>query len=206
MDSQTEYAISVQSCRQTQAGYIERRSDAVELITTPPIDPYSYGPKPKLMLKVFNFEQPVRIELYPDAAPITVAYFLKLVGEGFYNGLRFHRAVPGFLLQGGDPTGTGDGETEFYVKGEFANNGIDNPLHHERGTLSMARQEEYDSASCQFFILVNDVPSMDGDYAAFGKVTEGIELIEALSMLPTYANESPIAPVIIQSITVDGER
>ena len=175
----------------------------MELIATPPIDPQSYGPNPVVVLKIFNFDAPVRIRLRPQAAPITVAYFLKLVSEGFYDGLRFHRAVAGFLLQGGDPTGTGDGETEFYVKGEFANNGIDNPLHHERGTISMARQEGYDSASCQFFILVNDVPSMDGDYAAFGQVIEGVELLESLSMLPTYANEAPIAPIVIQRAFIE---
>lgn len=176
----------------------------MELITTPPIDPYSYGAKPVVALKIFNFDAPVRIELAPSAAPITVAYFLKLVSEEFYDGLRFHRVVPGFLLQGGDPTGTGDGETEFYVKGEFANNGIDNPLPHVRGTISMARQEGYDSASCQFFILVNDVPSMDGDYAAFGQVVEGIDLVESLSMIPTGSNEAPAYPIVIQRAYIEG--
>lgn len=176
----------------------------MELITTPPIDPCTYGPKPIVALKIFNFETPVRIQLDPSAAPITVAYFLQLVSEGFYDGLKFHRVVAGFLLQGGDPTGTGDGETEFYVKGEFANNGIPNPLPHERGAVSMARQEGYDSASCQFFILINAIPSMNGDYARFGQVIEGIELIEKLSMIPTYANEAPTAPIVIERAYIEG--
>lgn len=175
----------------------------MELIETPPRDPYLYGEHPVVALKIFNFARPVRIELDPSAAPITVAYFLQLVEEGFYDGLKFHRAVAGFLLQGGDPLGTGDGETEYYVKGEFANNGIPNPIAHERGTISMARQEGYDSASCQFFILVNSIPSMDGDYAAFGRVIEGIELIESLSMTPCYSNEAPIAPIVIESISIE---
>lgn len=175
----------------------------MQLLDTPPIDPLSYGERPVVCLKIFNFAQLVRIELRPDAAPITVAYFLDLVGKGFYDNLRIHRVVPGFLVQGGDPTGTGDGETEFYVKGEFPNNGVDNPLSHEAGTISMARQEGYDSASCQFFILVNEVPSMDGDYAAFGKVIEGLELVEFLSTAPADAAEHPCAPMIIQRAWIE---
>lgn len=122
----------------------------------------------------------MKIELYPEIAPITVANFEKLVGEGFYDGLTFHRIIRGFMIQGGDPEGTGMGGSKDKIKGEFASNGVQNNLKHTRGVLSMARSMIRDSASSQFFIMHEDAPHLDGEYAAFGKVVEGIEVVDAI--------------------------
>ncbi len=122
----------------------------------------------------------MKIELYPEVAPITVANFEKLVSEGFYDGLTFHRIIRGFMIQGGDPEGTGMGGSKDKIKGEFATNGVKNDLKHRRGVLSMARSMMRDSASSQFFIMHEDAPHLDGEYAAFGKVVEGIEVVDAI--------------------------
>ena len=122
----------------------------------------------------------IKLELDPVAAPITVANFKKLVSEGFYDGLTFHRIIKGFMIQGGDPKGNGTGGSSETIKGEFAGNGIDNPLKHERGVISMARSMDPDSASSQFFIMHETSPHLDGSYAAFGKVTSGIEVVDAI--------------------------
>jgi len=122
----------------------------------------------------------MKIELYPEVAPITVANFEKLVSEGFYDGLTFHRIIRGFMIQGGDPEGTGMGGSKDKIKGEFASNGVKNDLKHTRGVLSMARSMMRDSASSQFFIMHEDAPHLDGEYAAFGKVVEGIEVVDAI--------------------------
>ncbi len=122
----------------------------------------------------------MKIELYPQVAPITVANFEKLVGEGFYDGLTFHRIIRGFMIQGGDPEGTGMGGSKDKIKGEFASNGVKNDLRHTRGVISMARSMMRDSASSQFFIMHEDAPHLDGEYAAFGKVVEGIEVVDAI--------------------------
>ena len=118
--------------------------------------------------------------LYGEAAPITVANFVKLANEGFYDGLTFHRIISGFMIQGGDPKGNGTGGSGENIKGEFARNGVDNPIAHERGVLSMARSNAYDSASSQFFIMHRAAPHLDGSYAAFGCVTEGMEVVDAI--------------------------
>ena len=115
----------------------------------------------------------IKIELYPDKAPITAANFEKLAREGFYDGLIFHRVIKGFMIQGGDPEGTGMGGSKESIKGEFRANGFDNPIKHERGVISMARTQDPDSASSQFFIVHSDSPHLDGQYAAFGRVVEG---------------------------------
>jgi peptidyl-prolyl cis-trans isomerase B (cyclophilin B) len=120
------------------------------------------------------------IELYPETAPITVANFVKLVNEGFYDGLTFHRIISGFMIQGGDPKGNGTGGSAQTIKGEFAQNGVDNPLKHERGVISMARSSMPDSASSQFFIMHEDAPHLDGSYAAFGRVLTGMEVVDAI--------------------------
>ena len=122
----------------------------------------------------------IKIELYPDKAPITVANFEKLVKEGFYDGLTFHRVIPGFMIQGGDPEGTGMGGSKNKIKGEFASNGVKNDLKHTRGVISMARSNDPDSASSQFFIVQADSTHLDGQYAAFGKVTKGMDIVDKI--------------------------
>ena len=122
----------------------------------------------------------IEVELDPSAAPITVENFLKLVGEGFYDGLTFHRIIDGFMIQGGDPLGNGMGGSDQKIKGEFKNNGVDNPIQHDRGVISMARARDKDSASSQFFIVHEDSHFLDGDYAGFGHVTAGMEVVDAI--------------------------
>ena len=133
----------------------------------------------------------IQLELYPDIAPETVKNFTQLVSEGFYDGLTFHRIIPGFMIQGGDPIGNGMGGSEKNIKGEFAVNGFNNPLKHERGVISMARSSDPNSASSQFFIMHADAPHLDGSYAAFGKVTGGIEVVDEIASIPTDWYDRP---------------
>ena len=142
----------------------------------------------------------ITVELDPEAAPITTANFLKLVDEEFYDGLTFHRIIPDFMIQGGDPLGTGTGGTDEKIKGEFAQNGWDNPISHKRGVISMARSNDFNSASCQFFITNADKEYLDGGYAAFGKVTSGMEVVDEISAVPTDVNDRPDTPVVIKTI------
>jgi peptidyl-prolyl cis-trans isomerase B (cyclophilin B) len=135
----------------------------------------------------------MKIELFPDIAPISAANFEKLVKDGFYDGLIFHRVIPGFMIQGGDPEGTGMGGAKEKIKGEFKSNGVKNDLKHTRGTLSMARATDKNSASSQFFIMHQDAPHLDGDYAAFGKVIEGLEVIDEIAGTRTGANDRPVS-------------
>ena len=173
----------------------------MELLSEPPCDPYFMGDEPIVAIELEDGRE-MGIELYPDVAPITVAYFLTLVNEGFYDGLQFHRLVPGFIVQGGDPTGTGDGETEYYVKGEFAENGVNNPIMHTRGAISMARQEGCDTASCQFFIMLRNEPSLDGHYAAFGHVVDGMDILEEIEAIPVDENAVPATPLFMRRVYV----
>ncbi|MDD6315669.1 MAG: peptidylprolyl isomerase [Butyricicoccaceae bacterium] len=133
----------------------------------------------KAVIKMQNGEN-INLELYPDIAPITVENFVKLANQGFYNGVTFHRVVPGFVIQGGDPTGTGTGGPGWRIKGEFASNGVKNDLKHTRGVLSMARTQDPNSAGSQFFIMLDTHPHLDGEYAAFGKVTSGMEVVDKI--------------------------
>ncbi len=133
----------------------------------------------------------IEIELYPDVAPITVKNFEKLVSEGFYDGLIFHRVIPGFMIQGGDPEGTGMGGAKDRIKGEFRANGVENDLKHTRGVISMARSFDPNSASSQFFIMHADAPHLDGQYAAFGKVVSGMETVDEIAAVPTDYNDRP---------------
>ena len=133
----------------------------------------------------------IKLELDPTAAPETVKNFETLVGEGFYDGLTFHRVIPGFMVQGGDPLGNGMGGAEKKIKGEFRANGHDNPIKHTRGVISMARAYDPNSASSQFFIMHADAPHLDGQYAAFGKVTEGIEVVDEIASIPTDYSDRP---------------
>ena len=133
----------------------------------------------------------IRLELDAKAAPATVENFLSLVKDGFYDGLIFHRVIPGFMIQGGDPLGNGMGGSEKKIKGEFAANGHPNPLKHTRGVISMARSMDKNSASSQFFIMHADAPHLDGQYAAFGKVVEGIETVDEIASIPTDYSDRP---------------
>ena len=144
------------------------------------------------------------IELYPEIAPNTVANFVNLVESGFYNGLIFHRVIPGFMIQGGDPQGTGMGGPGYSIKGEFARNGFrENNLRHKRGVISMARSMMPNSAGSQFFIMHKDAPHLDGEYAAFGKVTEGIEVVDKIAAVRTGMQDRPMEEQKIISATVD---
>ena len=133
----------------------------------------------------------IEIELMPEAAPKTCENFENLVKAGFYNGLTFHRIIPGFMIQGGDPLGNGMGGAEKNIVGEFSANGHNNPIKHVRGVISMARAFDPNSASSQFFIMHSDAPHLDGQYAAFGKVTKGIEVVDEIASIPTGFNDRP---------------
>jgi peptidyl-prolyl cis-trans isomerase B (cyclophilin B) len=142
-------------------------------------------------------------ELYPEIAPISVANFEQLANEGFYDGLIFHRVIPGFMIQGGDPTGTGMGGSEQQIPGEFTSNGFRNDLKHERGVLSMARSMNPNSASSQFFIMVADAPHLDGQYAAFGKVLEGMEAADTIVNVETDHSDKPKTEQKMKSVKVE---
>ena len=148
----------------------------------------------------------IAVELDGDAAPITVDNFLKLAKEGFYDGLTFHRIIDGFMIQGGDPKGNGTGGADETIKGEFSQNGVENKLSHVRGTLSMARSQDMDSASSQFFIVQSDCTSLDGQYAAFGTVTEGMDLVDKICKdTPVQDNNGTVSAAdqpVIESIKV----
>lgn len=145
----------------------------------------------------------IKAELYPDVAPNTVNNFISLVKKGFYDGLIFHRVIKGFMIQGGCPDGTGMGGPGYCIKGEFSDNGFDNFLLHEEGVLSMARAMHPDSAGSQFFIMHKKAPHLDGSYAAFGKVIEGMDIVNAIAETMTNHNDRPIDAKIMQKVTVD---
>ena len=145
----------------------------------------------------------MRGELYPEIAPETVANFEKLVKDGFYDGLIFHRVIPGFMIQGGCPEGNGTGGPGWTIKGEFASNGFENDLKHTKGVLSMARTMIPDSAGSQFFIMVADAPHLDGDYAAFGKITEGLEVADAIVRTPRDGRDKPKTPQKMKKVTIE---
>ncbi|MCM3739839.1 peptidylprolyl isomerase [Oceanobacillus luteolus] len=142
-------------------------------------------------------------ELYPKIAPNTVANFISLIEDDFYDGLIFHRVIPGFMIQGGDPEGNGTGGPGYSITGEFSSNGFENDLAHERGVLSMARSQSPDSAGSQFFIMVEDSPHLDGEYASFGKVIEGMEVVDAIVSVERDERDKPYEDQTIQSMEVD---
>ncbi|MBQ8933470.1 MAG: peptidylprolyl isomerase [Lachnospiraceae bacterium] len=142
-------------------------------------------------------------ELYPDVAPITVDNFKKLADENFYDGLIFHRVIKGFMIQGGDPEGSGMGGPGYSIKGEFAQNGVKNDLKHTRGVLSMARSMNPDSAGSQFFIMHQDAPHLDGAYAAFGKITEGLDVLDEIAGVRTDWSDRPLKEQKIKTIVVE---
>lgn len=145
----------------------------------------------------------MKAELYEDIAPITCENFISLVKEGFYDGLTFHRIIPGFMIQGGCPLGNGTGGPGHTIKGEFASNGVKNDLKHTRGVLSMARAMDPDSAGSQFFIMHNDAPHLDGDYAAFGKLTEGYDVLDRIASARTGFMDRPLKEQKIKTITLE---
>ena len=145
----------------------------------------------------------MEIELYPEIAPETCANFEKLVKDGFYNGLTFHRVIKGFMIQGGCPKGNGTGGPGWQIKGEFAANGWKNDLKHTRGVISMARAGHPDSAGSQFFIMHEDAPHLDGQYAAFGKVVEGMDVVDRIAAVRTLWGDRPMQPVVMQSVVIE---
>ncbi len=145
----------------------------------------------------------ISIVLYPDIAPITCENFEKLVKSGFYDGLTFHRVIPGFMIQGGCPNGTGTGGPGWNIKGEFSSNGVKNDLKHTRGVISMARSMMPDSAGSQFFIMHEDAPHLDGQYAAFGKVVSGIEAVDEIAECATDYRDKPVQPQIMKKVTIE---
>ena len=145
----------------------------------------------------------IKAELYPDIAPNTVRNFISLVNKGFYNGLIFHRVIEGFMIQGGCPDGNGMGGPGYSIKGEFAQNGFDNDLKHTPGVLSMARAMHPDSAGSQFFIMHKTSPHLDGAYAAFGKVIEGMDIVNQIAQTPTDFRDRPMEPQVMKSVTAE---
>ncbi|MDE7365572.1 MAG: peptidylprolyl isomerase [Ruminococcus sp.] len=145
----------------------------------------------------------IKIELYPEIAPISCENFEKLVKNGFYDGLTFHRVISGFMIQGGCPNGTGTGGPGWHIKGEFSANGVKNDLKHTRGVLSMARASAPDSAGSQFFIMHDDAPYLDGQYAAFGKVIDGMDVVDEIASVDTDYNDKPLTPQIIRKATIE---
>ena len=148
----------------------------------------------------------MKAELYPDVAPNTVNNFISLVKKGFYDGLIFHRVIAGFMIQGGDPEGSGMGGPGYSIKGEFNYNGVENNLKHSRGVLSMARAQHPDSAGSQFFIMHADAPHLDGQYAAFGKLVEGEDVLDSIASIDTDWSDRPRTPQVMKTVTVSSDR
>lgn len=148
-------------------------------------------------------DRQIILQLYPEVAPESVNNFISLINKGFYNGLTFHRIIPGFMIQGGCPQGTGTGGPGYQIKGEFAQNGVQNQLKHKRGVLSMARSSMPNSAGSQFFIMHADAPHLDGQYAAFGEVIEGMETVDYIAGVATDYSDRPLNKVVMKTVTVD---
>lgn len=157
---------------------------------------------PIVTIKMENGNE-MKIELYPEIAPNTVKNFVSLVQKGFYNGIIFHRVIPGFMIQGGDPQGSGMGGPGYSIKGEFSSNGFTNNLKHDRGVISMARSASPNSAGSQFFIMVEKAPHLDGQYACFGKVIEGMETADAIVAEKRDYNDRPRSEQKMSSVTVE---
>lgn len=145
----------------------------------------------------------MKVELYPEVAPNTVRNFLSLVKKGFYDGTIFHRVIPGFMIQGGDPEGTGMGGPDYHIRGEFAKNGSKNDLKHTKGVISMARASHPDSAGSQFFLMAGDAPYLDGNYAAFGKIIEGLEEVDRIVRTPRDAKDRPREDQVMKKVTAE---
>ena len=168
---------------------------------SPTVTPTSKN-NPVVTITMASGEQ-IKVELYPTVAPNTVKSFISLVNKGFYNGVIFHRVIPEFMIQGGDPNGNGMGGPGYSIKGEFTSNGFANNLKHERGVISMGRTSEPNSAGSQFFIVVKAAPSLDEDYAAFGKVISGLETVDKIVNTPRDKSDKPKENQVMKSVTVD---
>ena len=164
---------------------------------------YKKADNPVATIKIKDVETPIVVELYPEAAPLTVQNFIDLASSGFYNGLTFHRVISGFMIQGGCPLGTGTGGPGYSIKGEFAQNGVVNNLSHKRGVISMARSSMPDSAGSQFFIMHKDTSYLDGAYAAFGEVISGMETVDLIASAKTNTSDKPLVDQVIESITIE---
>ena len=145
----------------------------------------------------------IKAELYPEIAPESVNNFISLINQNFYDGIIFHRVIKGFMIQGGDPEGMGYGGPGYSIKGEFTSNGFENNLKHTAGVLSMARSQMPDSAGSQFFLMHKDAPHLDGSYAAFGKVIEGMEVVDKIATTQTDWHDRPVVPQVMKTVTVD---
>ncbi len=191
---------STSSSSSTEAGHIT----ASGTLTTPYDEGYSTG-KHHATIKVKDFGT-IKVELDADVAPITVSNFAHLANQGFYNGLKFHRIIKDFMIQGGDPNGDGTGGSDVNIIGEFSSNGKKNDIKHERGVISMARSQPNNSASSQFFIVHKDSNHLDGQYAGFGHVTEGMDVVDKIAEVPVQDKNGTVAPAdqpVIESITMD---
>lgn len=164
---------------------------------------YNFKEKKDMVVIEMENGKKIKLELYPETAPETVANFEKLVKSGFYDGLIFHRVIKGFMIQGGCPEGTGMGGPGWTIKGEFASNGVKNDLKHTRGVISMARSMMPDSAGSQFFIMHEDAPYLDGKYAAFGKVVEGMDTVDEIANVKTDRNDRPLEEQKIKKVTIE---
>ena len=154
-----------------------------------------------ILITMENGKQ-IKLELYPDKAPVSAENFEKLVKEGFYDGLCFHRVISGFMIQGGCPDGTGTGGPGYSIKGEFSANGVSNPIKHTRGVISMARSGNPNSAGSQFFIMHEDAPYLDGQYAAFGKVIEGMDTVDEIAAVDTTPDDRPVSPQVMKKVEI----
>lgn len=157
---------------------------------------------PEITITMESGEE-IRVELYPEIAPNTVRNFIELVEAGYYDGLKFHRVIKGFMIQGGCPDGTGMGDPGYSIKGEFSENGYDNDLSHKKGVISMARSAHPDSAGSQFFIVHRNAPHLDGKYAAFGEVIEGMDIVDQIAEVETGARDMPREDQIMESVAVE---
>lgn len=175
--------------------------DYTVTVTVPVIEAVNVNPVATIKMKGIN--TPIIVELYPQYAPNTVANFIELANSGFYDGLTFHRVIPGFMIQGGCPIGNGTGNPGYSIKGEFAQNGITNDLSHTRGVISMARAQALDSAGSQFFIMHADADYLDGSYAAFGEVISGMVTVDLIASVQTDYMDKPLNDQIIEEIRVD---
>jgi len=160
---------------------------------------------PVLTIELSN-DKVIKVELYPEVAPNTVNNMISLANKGFYDGLIFHRVMPGFMIQGGDPNGNGTGGPGYKIKGEFTKNKFENLLKHKRGVISMARARDFDSAGSQFFIMVTDYPSLDNEYASFGEVIEGMDAVDEIVAQESDANDRPFDPIAMKKVTVDTKK